>query len=72
MTMVKKKAYILPETNVIVINGSCLMITASGGNGDINLTYDDLDDNASTGLSRKSKGVFDFDDENDYAFDDEV
>ena len=60
--MVKKKAYILPDTTVIVIEGSNLMITASGGGGDIHLTYDDVEGNAYDGLSRKS--VFD-DDEDD-------
>ena len=62
MNMMNKKAYILPDTTVIVIEGSNLMITASGGGGDIHLTYDDVEGNAYDGLSRKS--VFD-DDEDD-------
>ena len=62
MNMVYKKAYIQPETKDVTIDVGDLMITASGGSGDIHFTYDDEEDNASQGMSRKS--VFD-DDEDD-------
>lgn len=63
--MTKKKAYILPETTVID-EGSYLMVTASGGSGDINFTYDDEEGNAyDEGKARKNSYVWDSDDDTD-------
>ena len=67
MNMVYKKAYIQPETKDVTIDVGNLMITASGGSGDIHFTYDDEEDNASQGMSRIDifDSAYDFDDDLD-------
>ena len=63
--MVNKKSYIQPDTTVILIQGSCIMITASGGEGRVKLTYDDEEDDASVGMSRRFDYGLDFCSESD-------
>ena len=56
MNMMNKKTYIHPECCITKILGSNLMISASGGNGDVNLTYDSQEEGnaGDEGLSRRN------------------
>ena len=56
MNMMNKKTYIQPETKDVTIDVGNLMITASGGNGDVNLTYDSQEEGnaGDEGLSRRN------------------
>ena len=48
-----KKAYQKPECCIIKMLGRNLMISASGGEGSVQLNYSQEEDNADMGLSRR-------------------